>query len=592
MSRFHLILILSSWIALDVSGQEGIEFLVNQHSEDIFQEEYVLINQERNRRATITTPPNGSVRPMAEWEELEAITISWDTYKTALSQIVKHAQKECKVYINCPGPASDVKEELASVGVSYGENVIFLENQDFNTAWIRDYGPNSAYTNDVDSLIMVDWIYNRKERAEDDALPEHIATVLDVPIYETAEGDSRLLATGGNFMTDGIETGFSSKLVLNENIKKTEEEIDQIMSDFLGVNNYIKFDTLVYDGIHHIDMHMKLLDEERIIFGEYPEGKGDHDIIEANIEYLLASQKNAFGEPYEIIRIPMPPDLHGEYPGDNGKGSFNTYTNALFINKTILVPTYESVHNKVYDAEALRIWREAMPGYNIVGINSNALIRAYGAIHCITKEIGAKDPIRIVFQRIKDQDELQPEGYPLIAKVQHRFGIDQVNLYYREKGSTEYDFVEMDLFDKEEQLYEAAIPSFIDHGTVEYYVQAIAKSGKRMQRPQPAPVAYCDFDVTLKTSVADVQQDIFKQNAFPNPSNHLVCIPVNLTSRIIGDLSLIDIHGRIVETIHSGSFPSGDTKYFTNVSRYPTGVYTLRFSSQHGVNSQKLVVKN
>ena len=52
----------------------------------------------------------------------------------------------------------------------------------------------------------------------------------------------------------------------------------------MGISTYIKMETLPYDQIHHIDMHMKLLDEETILVGEYPEGKLMVPQIEANIE--------------------------------------------------------------------------------------------------------------------------------------------------------------------------------------------------------------------------------------------------------------------------------------------------------------------
>ena len=61
--------------------------------------------------------------------------------------------------------------------------------------------------------------------------------------------------TGGNFMTDGFGTGFSSNLILNENPTKTSAQIDTIMSHYMGINRYIKMTTLPYDQIHHIDMH-------------------------------------------------------------------------------------------------------------------------------------------------------------------------------------------------------------------------------------------------------------------------------------------------------------------------------------------------
>lgn len=36
----------------------------------------------------------------------------------------------------------------------------------------------------------------------------------------------------------------------------------------MGIERYIKMQTLPYDGIHHIDMHMKLLDEETLLVGQ------------------------------------------------------------------------------------------------------------------------------------------------------------------------------------------------------------------------------------------------------------------------------------------------------------------------------------
>lgn len=553
------------------------------------QEKLTLTEPTIFEAATITSPPKDAVRPMAEWEEIEAITITWESYARTLSQIVKHAQHECKVYINCKS-AEQVKSDLAFNEVEYNENVIFFEDQEFNSVWIRDYGPNSAYLNDVDSLIFVDWVYNRAHRPEDDILPEEFANQLNVPLFQTVEGEFQLTATGGNFMSDGIGNGFSSKLVVFENLDKTEVEIDDVMHDFLGIDNYVKFDTLAYDGIHHIDMHMKLLDEERFIFGQFPEGVADHDVIEANIEYLLSTQLNAFGEPYEIIRIPMPPGFDDSFPDDpNPKADkvFRTYTNALFINKTILVPTYEAEH----DVNALKIWRETMPGYNIVGIKCNEMIDAFGAIHCVTKEIGVKDPLRIVMQRIKDQDTPNQDGYALQAKIQHRSGVAGAILYYRHGGTSEYQYVVMDLIDPDADMYEATIPNFIDRGEVEYYIQGIANNGKTINRPQPAPEGYYSFEINNQVTSTLNLEDVFSEAAFPNPSSGLVCIPIDVRASMNGDLSLFDVHGKLIKLVYEGRFEAGSSKQFVNVSDIPSGLYSLKLTNQVGVYSQKLVVE-
>ena len=78
-------------------------------------------------------------------------------------------------------------------------------------------------------------------------------------------------------MTDGFGTAFASELIWEENDSgneygvtvKTEEEIDQIVQDWLGVDTYIKMDNLPFDNIHHIDMHMKLLNEETLLVGDF-----------------------------------------------------------------------------------------------------------------------------------------------------------------------------------------------------------------------------------------------------------------------------------------------------------------------------------
>ncbi len=96
-------------------------------------------------------------------------------------------------------------------------------------------------------------------------------------------------------MSDGMGTAFASSLILDENefgnpynvSVKTESQIDGILSDFMGIDRYIKMNPLPYDVIHHIDMHMKLLDEETLIVGEYPAGVADGPQIEANIQYVL-----------------------------------------------------------------------------------------------------------------------------------------------------------------------------------------------------------------------------------------------------------------------------------------------------------------
>jgi agmatine deiminase len=381
--------------------------------------------------SAISTPPTSPVRTMAEWEELQGLLITWTSYQSILKEIVRYAKEETRVYVVCTSPAT-VISYLNSNGIDT-VNVSFLQFP-FNSVWSRDYGPWSAYTNDVDTLLTIDWIYNRP-RPNDDNIPVLLGNYLNTPVYQTNTSPWNLIHTGGNFMTDGFGTGFSSNLILDENPSKTEAQIDSIMNQFMGINRYIKMNTLPYDQIHHIDMHMKLLDEETILMGQYPPGVADGPQIEANLLYVLNNFNSVFGTPYKVVRIPMPAD-GGQYPG--GGGRYFTYTNSSFVNNTVIVPNY----NIPADTTALRIYRDALPGYKVYGINSLASIGALGSLHCITKEVGTSDPLLISHQPLQDTyDDVNP--YSVQALMKHRTGIASGTLYYRTDTLQPYNAVSM-----------------------------------------------------------------------------------------------------------------------------------------------------
>ena len=61
---------------------------------------------------------------------------------------------------------------------------------------------------------------------------------------------------------------------------------------------------LTFDAIHHIDMHMKLLNEETLLVGEFPLNVSDGPQIEMNIQYIQDNFTSVYGTPYKIVRIP------------------------------------------------------------------------------------------------------------------------------------------------------------------------------------------------------------------------------------------------------------------------------------------------
>ncbi len=542
----------------------------------------------------ITTPPTSPVRASAEWEEIDYLMVAWTGYPTIIREIVRAARLETQVIIIC-GSACSGSTDSTSIKTTLTSNGIPLTNIHFlyapcNSIWSRDYGQWNIYTNDVDSLALIDWIYNRP-RPKDDTVPLAIANFTGLPIYRTTVAPNNLVHTGGDFMTDGFGTGFSSNLILTDNLpaagfgaNHTSAEIDTIMKHFMGINRYVKMTTLPYDVIHHIDMHLKLLDEETLLVGEYPAGVADGPQIEANLQYVLSNYNSVFGTPYKVVRIPMPPGPTGTYPDNNG--DYRTYANAVFVNKTIILPTYA----QQYDTTALRIWREALPGYIIKTIDCNSIITQLGAIHCITKEVSAADPLLISHQALHDTyNTINP--YQVDARIQHRSGISSAEIYYRTDTTQPYVSVSMTQ-DVDPIYWTGFIPAQPAGTTVYYYLQASSVSGKTQVRPMPAPAGYWKFKVLLNVGISEATLNILQlQPAFPNPSKGITCIPVSNAWPQHASILLKDILGRTVQTIFDGEIPSGEKKYFANTESLASGVYMIELKTKNKTFVQKLIVR-
>jgi agmatine/peptidylarginine deiminase len=529
-------------------------------------------------------PPPSPVRGMAEWEELQGVIITWTSFQNILRQVVDFAQEEGKVYIIC-SDSNSVKSYLQAGGVPL-YNIEYLITS-FNSIWVRDYGPWTAYTDEADTLNIIDWIYNRPARPLDDQTPVFFANYINAPIYQTTTPPYDLIHAGGNLMIDGHGTAFSSKLIINENPSKTETQIDTIMKKFLGTTRYIKMNTLPYDVIHHIDMHMKLLDEETLLVGKYPDGVADGPQIEANLQYILNNFQTCFGRPYKVVRIPMPPE-NGQYPP---QGDYRTYTNSIIINKTVIIPTYEYQ----YDTTAFRIYREAMPGYNIVGINSNAIIPSLGAIHCIVKEVGVFDPVWISHAKM-DSVVLAEDSIAIQAVIKTKSGVADAFVYWTADTTQGFSSVPMQFYGDTSIGY---IPQQQNGTQIYYYISATSNSGRNVAKPLVAPDGFYNFIIDNPVSVlADeiLPDGFYLSQNYPNPFNPTTKIKftipsVKTTRRVVSTtLKVYDVLGNEAATLVNEELPSGDYEAEWNAGDKTSGVYFYQLKAGSYIETKKMML--
>jgi agmatine deiminase len=573
-------------LSLHLSAQETIlpkglspaeKELINNHS---FSPSYQV--------KQITTPPTGSeIRTPGQWEEIQAVCITWTGFPSIHRQLVAAIQQECEVWIVC-SDSNAVKTNITSNGGSLSNTRYF--QLPYNSIWMRDYGPNSVYLEGVDELVFVDWIYNRP-RPNDDATSVGIGLQMNIPVYTMNTAPNDLVHTGGNFMADGFGRGFSSYLVDEENDNGStytisghnSSAVSNLMNVYQGIDQYIKMTTLPYDDIHHIDMHMKLMNEEVLLVGQFPAGSSDGPQIELNLQYIQDNYTSVFGTPFKIVRVPMPPSTSGAYAPN---ASYRTYANNVIVNKTVIVPTYR----EQYDTTALRIIQEVMPGYNVVGIdvdNSSAnLIGQGGALHCITKEVATDDPLLISHQNHPDTDD-SVNPYTITALIRHKSGIDNATLYYKTEMSGSYTSVPMNFVSGNN--WSANIPAQVSGTRIWYYIHAESNSGKQQVRPMTAPEGYFTFLVSNgSTNSLQELNSFVTEPAFPNPTSGLTCIPVNNLEKFDGSLVLYDQLGRKIKVIHEGHFITGPRKYFFDAVDIPAGMYQLVLTTPNGKVSQNI----
>jgi hypothetical protein len=332
---------------------------------------------------------------------------------------------------------------------------------------------------------------------------------------------------------------------------------------------------------------MRLLDEETLMVGQYPEGVADGPQIEANLQYVLDNFMSCYGTPYKVVRIVQPPDGNGLYPNFNGE--YRTYTNSVLVNKTILVPTYE----EKYDTTALRIYKEQFPGYKVVGIDCNDIIPLSGALHCITKEIGATDPLWITHQRhpdVEENDLFAASGYTISAKLKHKSGIAGATVYYAVDSTTSFQTLQMQPTGNPDE-WTVNIPHQPDNSIVHYYISGTSNSQKTGIRPLAAPDGFYKFKVSqVVLGTADMPTPTLSQ-VFPNPANAITVVPIQVKIPTNAEIALYDVYGQKVESIFSGQLITGDSRYYFDASALPSGLYFVTLRTALHTVSQKVVVK-
>jgi len=467
------------------------------------------------------------------------VTWRYNTYNTIEREIVREVAEVCKAYI-IPGAASEttsIKSYLTSGGVPLDSISFYIYSN--NSIWIRDYGPWFIRKQDGTEGI-VDFQYNRP-RPADDTIPWRIGQSWGIPVY-----GSPLEHPGGNFMVDGLGRGWFSSLIYEENPGYSAYTIDTMMRNYSGLELTAPMKRILTEYTGHIDLWTKILNDTLVMVGEYQAGHENDTVLDNRADSIM-HMKNREGFPYRVVRVIMPWTTSDAPP---------TYLNSLIINNKVLVPTWSLPE----DPQGIAAYQNAMPGYEIIGINCSAMASSGGAIHCIAMQVPASQYVHVRHYPYPDTSDLV-SSYRIRCRIITSSSLrpESTLVFYKVGSAGSYSTLALNAIVDTQGVYIAYIPHQTAGDTVFYYLLAKNTQNIRRTSPKDVPPHLFSFRIYSGVVVGEYGSSALAHfSAYPNPARHDLKFSFSLANQIDVRIDIYNAVGQKVRTIIDGPCSPGD----------------------------------
>ena len=319
----------------------------------------------------------------AEWEPHQMTLIQWptrtradlwgDLFESALRDFAEVARAvaafEPALMLADPEQVGEARDRCGTDGVE----VLGIPIDD---SWARDDGP--IFVRDGGGGVALvqfgfnSWGEKYLPYDRDARVPEVVAAHLGMRRYVAP-----MVLEGGSFFVDGQGTLLTTEQCLlhpNRNPQLTREDIERILSDFLGV------DVVVWLGHGHpldrdTDGHVDGIAQyvrPGVILLDAPADPNDanHDAGVDNME-RLRSAIDAGGRRIEVV------------PFEAGTPSSTAYMNHYLVNGGLIVPA----DGEPNDDAAFAQLRSVYPDREIVTVPGRTILAGGGGPHCITQQV-------------------------------------------------------------------------------------------------------------------------------------------------------------------------------------------------------------
>ncbi len=533
-----------------------------------------------------------------EFEESQAVVIGWGSYDAegnvdTTSNLAEISSKLCigiqpeaivLIRINQPSDSFAIKRYMDEIGSPlYNYRFVLKWGDDW---WARDFGPIGYYQGDNDSLVMADFKYY-PGREHDNSIP---ATVSH--LYGFGHKITRMNFEGGNLIADGFGKVFYSDVVSDNNSATgthfptlASSLVADSMRKILQANQVVQLPALNCDGgTGHLDLYLKMMDEETWIAGQYPSviTASDKTLSENNVTQIKG-MNSVYGRPYRVFRIPLPTDNNGSYNqqltcnGLNNAG--RSFINGITVNKTFIYPIWDgsgsgNVNQRLQVEANLKKW---FPGMKLFGIDVRAMTGFGGQLHCITMQVPASNPVKFWHPAFRDAQVLKP-SYHLVSTIKNKSGINIANCLWRKGANGTWNTIQ--LTDSSGYLIGDIPGTNLAVGdTIQYYLKATTNNGKTAYKPITAPEGFFEFVITSPTQISLFSENQSKLiSVYPNPGNGEISFSSTMSFKSDFEIQVYDFSGRKVLNKAFSKTNNPDDYHF-NINHLKSGIYLLSFIS-------------
>jgi agmatine deiminase len=436
-----------------------------------------LIKEMRNR----TNPPPLPIRNIAEFERMQGVVIRYPFGIT--TSLIREMAEDVTVYcLVSTSSQNSAYNSMNNANVNM-DNVEFI-NGNTDSYWTRDYGPWWVVDGNND-VSVVDHTYNRP-RPNDNQAPLKLSNHLNTPYFE-----SGLITAGGNYMTGGLGIGASTDLIYDENDDLTNNQLHDLMEEYYGISTYHGIADPNNTYIDHIDCWGKFLSPNKVLIRSVQTSHAQYDEIEETADFFQNSM-TSYGVPWEVFRVYTP--------------SNQPYTNSTILNNKVLVP----ITNSSWDDEALAVYQEALPGYEILSFTGSW--ESTDALHCRTKGVPDLEMLQIFHNPI--EDVFFPTGNYMVSveivDLSEEGVIDnETNLFWKNDVMVEFEMLPLTATGWNQHIYDGEIPISPIETNIQYYIVSADYSGRSERLPiagyfkfyAVSGVSYPDGDVNMDNLV-------------------------------------------------------------------------------------------